>query len=88
MFAFTLKPGIDNYTVFDVSNAMRERGWLLPAYTFPKNREDLAALRVVVKRGFSHDLADLLIDDLQRQLPQLQAQPKPVHETAATGFHH
>ena len=61
VFAFKLKDGIENFTVFDVSNAMRERGWQLPAYTFPKNREDLAALRVVVRLGFGHDLADLLI---------------------------
>ena len=88
VFAFTLADGIDNYSVFDVSNALRERGWLLPAYTFPKNREDLAALRVVVKRGFGHDMANLLVDDIKRQLPRLQKQPAPVHETAATGFHH
>ena len=47
-----------------------------PAYTFPKNRTDLAALRVVVRRGFTHDLADMLIDDLKRQLPRLQKQPE------------
>jgi glutamate decarboxylase len=89
VFAFTLKDGVDNFTVFDVSNAMRERGWLLPAYTFPKNREDLAALRVVVKRGFSEDLADLLIHDLERQLPRLQKQTAPVHDRdTATSFHH
>ena len=88
VFAFTLADGIDNYSVFDVSNALRERGWLLPAYTFPKNREDLAALRVVVKRGFGHDMANLLIEDIERQLPKLQKQPAPVHATAATGFHH
>ncbi len=89
VFAFTLKDGIDNFTVFDVSNALRERGWLLPAYTFPKNREDLAALRVVVKRGFSGDMADLLIHDLERQLPRLQKQSAPVHDRdTATSFHH
>ena len=89
VFAFKLKDGIDNFTVFDVSNALRERGWLLPAYTFPKNREDLAALRVVVKRGFSEDLADLLIHDLERQLPRLQKQSAPVHDRdTATAFHH
>ena len=89
VFAFALKPEIDNYTVFDVSNSLRERGWLLPAYTFPKNREDLAALRVVVKRGFSHDMADLLMDDIQRQLPRLQKQAEPVHDAGtATSFHH
>jgi glutamate decarboxylase len=89
VFAFTLADGIDNYTVFDVSNALRERGWLVPAYTFPKNRTDLAALRVVVRRGFTHDLADLLIGDVERQLPRLQRQSAPLHDgTGASGFHH
>jgi glutamate decarboxylase len=61
----------------------------VPAYTFPKNREDLAALRVVVRRGFTHHLADLLVSDIERQLPRLQAQPAPVHDkmTGATFAH-
>jgi glutamate decarboxylase len=89
VFAFKLHPDVSNYTVFDVSNALRERGWLVPAYTFPKNRTDLGAMRVVVKRGFSHDLADLLVRDLERQLPRLQKQPAPVHDGAgASTFHH
>jgi glutamate decarboxylase len=89
VFAFTLEDGIENFTVFDVSNALRERGWLVPAYTFPKNRTDLAALRVVVRQGFGHDMADLLISDIGRQLPRLQAQPAPVHDKAsASAFHH
>ena len=88
VFAFALNDDVENYTVFDVSNAMRERGWLVPAYTFPENRTDLAALRVVVKRGFSHDVADLLVTDLKRQLPRLQKQPAPMHEGTATSFHH
>ncbi len=89
VFAFTLRDDITNYTVFDVSNALRERGWLVPAYTFPKNREDLAALRVVVKRDFTHDMADMLIHDLQRQFPRLEKQPAPIHDHATgTSFHH
>ena len=88
VFAFTLAEEIDNFTVFDVSNALRERGWLVPAYTFPENRTDLAALRVVVKRGFGHDMANLLVGDIQRQLPRLQKQAAPLHEGTATGFSH
>ena len=89
VFAFKLRDDISNYTVFDVSNAMRERGWLLPAYTFPKNRQDLAALRVVVKRDFTHDMSDLLIHDLKKQLPRLEKQAAPVHDNeSGTGFHH
>jgi glutamate decarboxylase len=89
VFAFALAPGIANYSVFDVSNTLRERGWQVPAYTFPANRQDLAALRVVVRRGFTHDLADLLVGDLRRQLPRLEGQAQPVHgETTGRAFHH
>ena len=89
VFAFSLRDGITNYTVFDVSNALRESGWLLPAYTFPKNRQDLAALRVVVRRGFSHDMADQLVHDMKRVLPRLEKQAAPVHDhMSGTGFHH
>jgi glutamate decarboxylase len=88
VFAFTLAEEVDNFTVFDVSNALRERGWLVPAYTFPENRTDLAALRIVVKRGFGHDMANLLVGDLQRQLPRLQKQAAPLHDGTATGFSH
>jgi glutamate decarboxylase len=89
VFAFTVREDVDNFTVFDVSAALREHGWLVPAYTFPENRTDLAALRVVVKQGFTHDMADMLVADLQRQLPRLQAQPHPVHDrSAASSFHH
>ena len=89
VFAFTLADDVDNFTVFDVSNALRERGWQVPAYTFPKNREDLAAMRVVVRRGFTHDMADLMLADMRRQLPRLQQQQAPQHdEASAAGFRH
>ena len=89
VFAFKLKDEITNYTVFDVSNSLRERGWLLPAYTFPANRTDLAALRVVVKLGFTHDMAELLVKDIERQLPHLEVQPTPVRDASnSSGFHH
>ena len=62
VFAFTLRPEVKNYTVFDVSARLREEGWLVPAYTFPEKREDLAVLRVVVRAGFTRDMADLFLD--------------------------
>jgi glutamate decarboxylase len=76
------------FSVFDVSAALREEGWLVPAYTFPKNREGIAALRIVVRNGFSHDLADLLLDDLHRILPRLQKQTGPVRGPEAASFAH
>ena len=60
VFAFTTAPDVTAYDVFDVSRRLRERGWLVPAYTFPANRQDLSVLRVVCRNGFSSDLAELL----------------------------
>ncbi len=89
VFAFKLKDEVTNYTVFDVSAALRERGWQVPAYTFPKNREDLAALRVVVRRGFTFDVADMLLADLRKQVGRLEKLPAPlVPRDQGGGFHH
>ena len=61
----------------------------MPAYTFAPNRQDLEVLRVVVKRGFTHDVAALFIKDLQRQLPRLQHQSAPaVNAERGSGFRH
>jgi glutamate decarboxylase len=88
VFAFTLREEAGSYTVFDVSAVLRESGWLVPAYTFPANRTDLAALRIVVRNGFTHDLADLLLDDLRRALPRLERQPGPALGAEAMSFTH
>ena len=59
------------YTVFDLSERLRERGWLVPAYTFPANMQDTAVIRLVVRNGFSADLADALLADLRTQVDAL-----------------
>ncbi|MFE3328278.1 glutamate decarboxylase [Streptomyces sp. NPDC059176] len=90
VFALTTAPGITNFDVFDVSRRLRESGWLVPAYTFPENRTDLSVLRFVCRNGFSADLATMLLEDLERILPELRAQSEPLStdKSAATGFHH
>jgi glutamate decarboxylase len=89
VFAFRAREDVRGFTVFDVSAALREAGWLVPAYTFPENRTDLAVLRVVVRNGFGHDLADLFLDDLRRCLPRLEAQREPRRGAdGTTGFAH
>jgi glutamate decarboxylase len=71
VFAFTTSDGI-LYDVFAVSRALRERGWQVPAYTFPANREDLAVLRIVCRNGFSRDLAESFLADLQAAVGDLE----------------
>jgi glutamate decarboxylase len=84
VFAFALKPETVNYTVFDVSDKLRERGWLVPAYTYPENREDLAVLRVVVRAGMNHDMADLLLADLRERTEFFESLTGPLPRPAET----
>jgi glutamate decarboxylase len=81
VFAFRLDDEERPYTVFDVSERLRDRGWLVPAYTFPENRQDVAAMRIVIRNGVSRDMADLLIDDLKRHIDYLERLPAPLPPT-------
>jgi glutamate decarboxylase len=87
-FAFKLRDDIEAYSVYDVSERLRERKWIVPAYKFPENREDLRVLRVVVRNGFSGALADLFLGDMERLVPRLEHQAGPMADEGATGFHH
>ncbi|GCE08347.1 glutamate decarboxylase [Dictyobacter aurantiacus] len=87
VFAFTLKEKT-NFTVFDLSQRLRDRGWIVPAYTYPKNLEDLAVMRIVVKDGFSQDMANLLLNDLKRHLNYYAAHPESKHDGGTPGFSH
>jgi glutamate decarboxylase len=89
VFAFRVADGITKYTAYDVSRKLRERGWLVPAYTMPPNREDLVVLRIVVRNGFSHDMADLFLRDLRVAVDWLDGLRAPMpQESEPAGFHH
>ncbi len=75
------------YTEFDVSAGLRTYGWQVPAYTMPDGAEDIAVLRVVVREGFSADLARSLAADLRAVLAKLDA-IKPGGEFTEGHFAH
>ena len=89
VFAFRLRAGVDDYTVFDVSETLRIKGWLVPAYRMPPALQDVAVLRIVVRNDFSHDLGSMLLDDLRwavkRLAPGAGGGDRPQRRG---GFHH
>jgi len=78
------------YTVFDISERLRERGWIVPAYTMAPNIEHIAVLRVVIRESFSRDLADLLLSDIEHAIKTLESgkatseQPHPKKKSHGT----
>ena len=76
VFAFKLREDVDKYSVYDISERLRMRGWQVPAYTFPDNLSDMSVMRIVVRNGFSMDLANLLLGDLRVHLRVLEHHPQ------------
>ncbi len=86
-----LKEGVDHgFNLFDLADRLRTRGWQVPAYTLPPDREDLAIQRILVRHDFSRDTASLLLDDYRRALGHLDKHAPKTSLTAqeGTGFHH
>ena len=55
-----------------LSHLLRERGWIVPAYTLPPNAEHLTVLRLVVKENFSRDMADMLARDIHGSMDAMR----------------
>jgi glutamate decarboxylase len=89
VFAFRLTDTLP-YSVYDISESLRSFGWLVPAYSLPPALDDVSVLRVVVRNGFSRDLARMLLDDLQAVLKRLatSAGPNRGPTENKASFHH
>ncbi|WP_024800785.1 glutamate decarboxylase [Nocardia sp. BMG51109] len=87
--SWTLRAGA-TFNLYDLSDRLRTRGWLVAAYPLPADRQDETVMRVLVRHGFSHDMADLLLADLRRAMDQIDRHPPSVSLTRqeAGGFTH
>ncbi|ASP34990.1 glutamate decarboxylase [Labrenzia sp. VG12] len=75
------------YTLYDISERMRMRGWQIASYPLPHNRRDLVVQRVLVRHGMGKDLMALLVDDMKRTIEFLDRNPLSNAEAGPT-FHH
>lgn len=78
------------FNLYDLSDRLRTRGWLIAAYPLPADREDESIMRAVLRHGFSVDMIDLLLADVERSIAALQKNPrsKPLTREDTGGFTH
>lgn len=78
------------FTLYDLSDRLRGRGWQVAAYSMPPHREDLVVMRILVRHGFSRDMGDLFLADLRRCLDYFKKNPvsAPLSEEEAGGYRH
>jgi glutamate decarboxylase len=79
-----------NFTLYDLADRMRVRGWQVPAYPMPPNLEGMVVQRVLARLGLSRDLAELLIADFQRAIQHFDEYPssRMLTRKNAGGYHH
>ena len=62
--ALTLKDEVDKFNEFDISFKVREKGWVLSAYTMPPNAESITSLRIVVRPHLNRTVVKQLAADI------------------------
>lgn len=80
LFAWLMKPDFQKtakWTLFDLQDKLAQKGWMVPAYTMPANIENIVVMRVVCKQGFSRDMADQLLADINFAVTELNALEYP-----------
>ncbi|MBE6478159.1 MAG: glutamate decarboxylase [Propionibacteriaceae bacterium] len=91
VFAWRLRDGhTDRWDLYDLSDRLRMKGWLVPAYPMPDDLTDVTVQRIVVRNGLSHDLADAFLEDLRAEVAYLDRLDGPLpHESGRpAAFHH
>jgi glutamate decarboxylase len=89
--AWKLIDGADpGYTLYDLADRLRVRGWQVPAYPLTGAVADVAVQRILVRQGVSRDLATLLLRDLREAVDHFTDHPVavPMSSAEASGFSH
>ena len=80
-------PETAGFTLFDLSDRVRMRGWQIASYELPAGREDTIVQRVLIRRGVTRDMAALLLEDIKHAIVHLTKNPVP-NSTVGPTFHH
>lgn len=74
LVAFRLDPKLGKrYDEFAIAHQLRERGWIVPAYTMAPHTDDMKMLRVVIREDFSKSRCEQLIKDIKLCMGLLDA---------------
>ncbi|MET4097342.1 glutamate decarboxylase [Arthrobacter sp. UYCu712] len=90
VFAWQLTDGhTGNWNLHHLSERLRINGWLVPAYPMPEGLGEVTVQRIVVRNGFTRDLASSFLNDLTREVAYLDALTAPMPPGGQTqAFHH
>jgi glutamate decarboxylase len=85
-----LDPENSGFSLYDFADLLRDHGWLVPAYSMPPEREDLVIQRILIRHGFTREMADTLLEEMQSALAHFAEHPvtRSVDELATASHDH
>ncbi len=89
--AWRIREGEDpGYTLYDLADRLRVRGWQVPAYPLTGAVSDVAVQRILVRQGVSRDMAELLLHHFEESIAHFDRHPTtvPMTKEEAGGFSH
>ena len=86
LFIWYMNPDYDKsakWTLYDLQAVLQQSGWMVPAYTMPKDIEDMVVMRVVVRQGLTRDMADMLLTDIRNAVEEFDKLKYPTSSRLA-----
>lgn len=86
LFIWYMKPDYAKtakWTLYDLQDKLKQGGWMVPAYTLPENIQNYVVMRIVVRQGFSRDMADMLLNDIRDAVASLEKLEYPTNTRIA-----
>ena len=75
LFIWQMDPAYEkkaHWTLYDLQDKLKQSGWMVPAYTMPASIEKMVVMRVVVRQGFSRDMAEQLLTDIREAVAEFE----------------
>lgn len=86
--SWTLNKDDVGYSLYDLSDRLRMRGWQVAAYSMVPNLQETVVMRLVLRHGFSFDMAELFVEDVKRSIAYFKEHPVAVVQKAADINYH
>lgn len=86
LFIWYMKPEYAKdakWTLYDLQAKLQQSGWMVPAYTLPDSLQNYVVMRIVVRQGFSRDMADMLLNDINNAVADLEKLEYPTQTRIA-----
>jgi glutamate decarboxylase len=81
LVAYRLPPDENRlWDEYALAHVLRQRGWVIPAYTMAPHSNQLKMMRIVLREDFSMDRCNVLVEDMKMAMNTLEEMDRAMIE--------